>query len=214
MYTRRLTSPRSVSTSAVKKSVPANSAWWVRMKAAHVVVRLRSGAGGQAVTLQDIANRLIGNLVPQIGQRPRNPVIAPAPVLARHANDQILDLSLDPRSARASTGLRAIEFAGDELAIPAQDSVRSGYGGDVGENLAAQAMTGLAKRASLGVRELQPTPQLGLHDAVFGGQIFVPRQQRLVLRPRYVGQDARPIHNGPLPCTGPRPRHHGPSAKL
>ena len=39
---------RSVSTSAVKKSVPASSAKWVRMKAGHVVVRLRSGAGGKA----------------------------------------------------------------------------------------------------------------------------------------------------------------------
>ena len=34
---------RGVSTSAVKKSVPANSARWVRMKTGHVVVRLRSG---------------------------------------------------------------------------------------------------------------------------------------------------------------------------
>jgi hypothetical protein len=30
-------------------------------------------------------------------------------------------------------------------------------------------MTDLAKRASLGVRELQSTFQLGLHDAVLGG---------------------------------------------
>jgi hypothetical protein len=90
-------------------------------------------------------------------------------VLAGHANDQPLDLSLDPGSARASTGLRAIEFAGDKLAIPAQDSVRPGYGSDVDENLAAQPMTDLAERASLGVRELQSTPQLSLHDAVFGG---------------------------------------------
>ena len=29
------------------------------------------------MALQDIANRLIGNLVAQIGQRARNPVIAP-----------------------------------------------------------------------------------------------------------------------------------------
>src|ERR1700731_5398999 len=43
-----VTSPRSVSTSAVKKSVPASSARWIRMKAGHVVVRLRSGAGGSA----------------------------------------------------------------------------------------------------------------------------------------------------------------------
>jgi hypothetical protein len=42
-----------------------------------------------------------------------------------HANDQLLDLSLDPRSARASTRLRAIEFAGDKLAIPAQASMRA-----------------------------------------------------------------------------------------
>jgi hypothetical protein len=39
-------SPRRVSTSAVKKSVPASSANWVRMNADQVVVRLRSGAGG------------------------------------------------------------------------------------------------------------------------------------------------------------------------
>ena len=61
-----------------------------------------------------------------------------------------------------------------------------GNGGDVGQNLAAQAMTDLAESASLGVRERQPTIQLRLHDAVFGGQIFVPRQQLLLHRPRYV----------------------------
>jgi hypothetical protein len=65
------------------------------------------------------------------------------------------------------------------------------------EGLAAQAMTDLTERASLGVRELQSTPQLGLHDAVFGGQIFVPSQQLLVHLSRYIGQDARPIHTEP-----------------
>jgi hypothetical protein len=64
------------------------------------------------VAAQDIANRLIGNRIPEIGQGAHNPVIAPVSVLARHANDQLLDLSFDPRPARALTGLRAIEFAG------------------------------------------------------------------------------------------------------
>src|SRR5262245_27092981 len=59
-------------------------------------------------------------------------------------------------------------------------------------------MANLAECGSLGVRELRSTPQLGLQDAVFGGQIFVARQQLLVHRPRDVGQDPRPIHNGPL----------------
>jgi hypothetical protein len=99
----------------------------------------------------------------------------------------MLDLWLDPRSARASTRLRTIELAGDKLAVPAQDGVRPGYGRDVGENLAAQPMTDLAEHAPLGVRKLQPTNQLRLEDAVLGGQIFIPRQQLLVHRPRHVG---------------------------
>jgi hypothetical protein len=59
-------------------------------------------------------------------------------------------------------------------------------------------MTDLTERGSVEVRELQPPFQLGLQDAVFGGQIFVPRQQLLVYRPGDVGQDARQIHNGPF----------------
>jgi hypothetical protein len=100
------------------------------------------------MALQNIANRLIRNHIPEIGQGAHNPVIAPVPVLARHANDQLLDLALDPRSTRAMTNLRAIEFAGDQLAVPSQGSVRPGDGCYLGENLAAHAMTNFAERGS------------------------------------------------------------------
>ena len=40
---------------------------------------------------------------------------------------------------------RAIELAGGKLAIPAEDRVQLSHGGDVGENLAAQATTGLSR---------------------------------------------------------------------
>ena len=53
---------------------------------------LALGRGRQSVALQDIANRLIADLVPQIGQRPRNPVITPVTVL-------LGNLSFDPRPA-------------------------------------------------------------------------------------------------------------------
>jgi hypothetical protein len=76
-------------------------------------------------------------------------------------------------------------------------NVRPGDGGDVGQNLAAQAMTDLAEHASLGVRQLQPTVQLRLEDAVLSRQVLVPRQQRLVHRPRHVGRDTHPIHTEP-----------------
>jgi len=148
----------------------------------------------QSVPLKDVADRLIADPVPQIDQRPSDPVIAPITVLLGHANDELFDLARDPRSAWAATGSRAIELAGDKLAVPAQDSIRPSHGCDFAENLAAQAMTDLAERGSLGVRELEPSFQLGLQDPVFGGQIFVPRQELLIHRPRDVGQDASPIH--------------------
>ncbi len=152
------------------------------------------------MTLQDVADRLIADLVPQIGQRPHNPVIAPVTVFPRHPNDQLLNFSLDLRPAGASTSFRAIEFAGHEVAVPSQDGVRPGDIGHLAENLAAQSMTDLAERGSLGVRELQPPLQLGLQDAIFGGQIFDPRQQLLVHHPRDEGQNARPIHSSSTPA--------------
>jgi hypothetical protein len=134
-----------------------------------------------------------------LANAPGNPVIAPVPVLAGHANDQLLDLPLDPGPARILPGHRAIEFAGHKLAIPAKDGVRPSDGGDVGQNLAAQAMTDLAQHASLGIRQPRPAIQFRLEDAVLGGQVFVPRQQLRIHRPRHVGQDTRPIHKRPLP---------------
>ena len=59
----------------------------------------------ETVALQNIADRLIGYLIPQVGQRPHNSVIAPVSVLLGHANDQLLKGSVDPRSARTATCL-------------------------------------------------------------------------------------------------------------
>src|ERR1700747_3321364 len=106
------------------------------------------------MALQNIAHRLIGNHIPEIAKGPQNPVKPEAPFFARHANDQLLHLALDPRSTRAMTNLRAIEFAGDQLAVPGQDSVRPGDGCDLGENLAAHATTNFAERGSLGIPPL------------------------------------------------------------
>ena len=101
----------------------------------------------QAVPLQHIANRRIGNHIPKIGHGARDPVVALVPVLTHHANDQLLHLALEPRSARTLTSLRARAFTGDQLAVPGQDRVRPGDGCDLGKNLATQAMNGDLLRA-------------------------------------------------------------------
>jgi hypothetical protein len=73
------------------------------MKTDHVACAC-APARGQAVALQNIADRLIGNYVPEIAQSARNPVIAPARILARHTNNQLLRLPLDWNVQRRCLG--------------------------------------------------------------------------------------------------------------
>jgi hypothetical protein len=104
-----------------------------------------------AMTTQNIADRLIRNLVAQIRQSSSDPVVAPGPVLLGHANDQILDVFDDWRPARASTRMRSIEFSSDKPSVPPQDGVRQGSSSHLSKSLAAQSLADFAKRRSLTV---------------------------------------------------------------
>src|SRR6266481_871166 len=135
--------------------------------------------------------------MPQIGERPHNPIITPGPVLLGDANNQFLDLSVDPWPARGSTCPRCIELASDEPSIPSQDGLRQGGSRHLAEGLAADPIPNLAELRSLSVREAQAPLHLGLQDPVFSGQILIPQQQLLVHGPRDVGQDTCPLHKCP-----------------
>src|ERR1035437_8584895 len=136
--------------------------------------------------------------MPQIGQRPHNPIIAPGPILLGHANNQFLNFSVDPWPARGSPFLRAIELAGDEPSVPCQDGVRQGGSRHLAECLATQSTANLAELRSLCVRKLQPPLQLAPQDPVFSSQILIPQQPLMVHRPSDVGQDTCPLHKPPL----------------
>src|ERR1035437_2013094 len=134
--------------------------------------------------------------MPQIGQRPHNPIIAPGEILLGHANNQPLNCLVDPRPAWASM-LRAIELARDEPSVPCQDGVRQGGSRHLAECLATQSTANLAELRSLCVRKLQSTLQSAPQNLVFSSQILVPQQQLMVHRPSDVGQDTCPLHESP-----------------
>src|ERR1035437_7757048 len=112
--------------------------------------------------------------MPQIGQRPNDPVIAPGRILLGHANNQFLNFSIDSGPAWDSTLLRAIELARGKSSVPCQDGIRQGHMRHLAKGLTAQSTANLAELRSLGVREPQPPLQLAPQDPVFSSQILIP----------------------------------------
>ena len=63
---------------------------------------------------QHIAYGLVRDIVAQVSQRPHNAIIAPTRIFLGNADDELLDFCIDSRPAGAATGLKTIEFAGDQ----------------------------------------------------------------------------------------------------
>src|SRR5262249_23794455 len=116
-------SPRQVSTSTVKKSAPARTSMWRRMKSFQVVVLLPLRHRGESMPAQDIAHGLVGHGIPQVGQCSHNPVVTPTGVLASQANHQVLDLSTDARPAGRAALFGAVEFLGHQFAISSENGI-------------------------------------------------------------------------------------------
>jgi hypothetical protein len=94
---------------------------------------IQEGAGEDVLSFTKSCNRgmvsRIARSLPDSGEvarafRDERPVFRQD--VARGSVLQLLDFSLNPGPARASASLRAIEFAGDELAVPGQDGPRRG----------------------------------------------------------------------------------------
>ena len=83
--------------------------------------------GRYTVATQHIADRLIGDMISQIGERSENSVITPGAIFPGHADNQLLDVLVNSRSAGTSPRLRSVGFASHEPSVPCEDSV--GLGG-------------------------------------------------------------------------------------
>src|SRR3982750_2172785 len=102
---------------------------------------------------QNIADRLVGDVMTEIGERSGDPVVAPAGVLTPHLHNQAFYLRVNLRPPRVGPVLRAIELLRDQLAEPAEDSLRLCDLGDFRQTLSAESLPDLGQSGAFRIRE-------------------------------------------------------------
>src|SRR5215468_659466 len=200
--TSYVTSPPSVQTSAVKKSVATRTSMCVRMNSFQVVVVWR---WRDAMALEDVAHRLVTDRQAEVGQGADNPVIAPRAILLGHADNQGLQLWVDLRSSWSLALGGAVKFLRHKPAVPAKDRVRLDDGGHFRERLLAQLLANLGQGFALAITQAYATFDLVTQHAIFGYQVFVAEQQCLIDGPRDIRQQVFPVHQlppQPVPSIG------------
>jgi hypothetical protein len=151
------------------------------------------GRWRHAVAAQDIANGLVGDNLPQIGQRSDNAIITPAGVLSRQANDETLQLGIDPRPPDGGPLFGTVKLLSDQLAVPSQDSIRLGDRGDSLERFAAQTLADFRERGPLSIIEPEARGEMRLQNPVLRSEVFVPKHQLLIDEAGDVGPERSPL---------------------
>src|SRR5215471_17581547 len=111
---------------------------------------------GDVVSPQDVTDRLVRDLMPQIGQRAHNTVISPTSVLARKTDYQFLHFRGDPRAPGIATLPRSIELPRHQLPIPTENSVRLGDLCDILQSFASESLSDLGQGGTLRIRQPEP----------------------------------------------------------
>src|SRR5215472_13912070 len=94
-----------------------------------------------SVSSQDVAYRLIGDGMAEIGKGPDDAVVSPTGILSGEADDQRFHVRRDAGSAGRSTELGAVEFAGNQAPVPGEDGIGFGDTGDLLKRITAESLT-------------------------------------------------------------------------
>jgi len=74
----------------------------------------------------------------------------------------------------------AVEFAGNEPAVPGEDGIGFGDTGDLLERRATEPLADLSKGGALGIRKAYSGWKVRPEDAIFCDQILILEQQFLI----------------------------------
>ena len=115
---------------------------------------LTLGRWWQTTALENVPNRLITDVVPQMRQGTGQAIIAPAAIFLRHAHHQVLKFFID---AGATQGLAlggAIKLLGHQLAMPAQNGVGCGDFGDLLQRPLPQFLAEFGQSCAFGIAQV------------------------------------------------------------
>jgi hypothetical protein len=112
------------------------------------------------VALQNIPYGLIRDRIPKIGQRAHNAVVPPTRILFGHLYDQGFQFRFDSRPAGIATVLGAIELVGNQPAIPSQNGIGFGHGGDLGQGFAPESLADFSQHESFRIGRAQSGGQV------------------------------------------------------
>jgi hypothetical protein len=122
---------------------------------------------------EDVADGRIGDRVPQVGQRTFDAIVAPAWILAGHAEDQFNDFHRHTRASNFLAPVAVVPFLCNKLAMPAQDRVWRNNVGDLSEHLAPDDLPFDSQASPLVV--VEPDALLAVcfsQDLILGPQVL------------------------------------------
>jgi hypothetical protein len=151
------------------------------------------GCRRNPVSAKDVAHRLIGNGMPEIGQGADDAVVSPTGVLSGEADNERLHFGLDSGSAWRRTEFGAVEFAGNESAVPGEDGIGFGNTGNLLKSSAAESLTDLSERGSFGIRKANTGGKVGSKDPILGCEVLILEQEFLINQPGDVRQQPSPF---------------------
>ena len=97
--------------------------------------------GLDAVSLEDVADRLIGDLVAEIGQGTLDAVVSPVRILLGHTKNKLFDFIRDSRSSWfLFAPIGVVPFLRHQLTMPTENRVRSDNRGQLRQNLSPQGL--------------------------------------------------------------------------
>jgi hypothetical protein len=145
-----------------------------------------------AVPIQNVPDRLVRELVAEIGESASDAIVTPACVFFSHADNESLQIGCNAGPSRVGATLRAVELAGDQTAIPSEDGFGLRNTGYLRQALPPEALADFGESRALGIRKTQSSGDVGAKDSILRNQIFALEEKALIDQASHVRQQSCP----------------------